>query len=407
MFKLEKAKNGMFTLKYNNKYIHSKYNPQKEAEQFVNSNIQVLDNDDILLYGIGLGYHIEELAKKMKNKSKLYVYEYNKELINYCRKINSKIFSDSRIKIIEGDDLEFYKKLSKSIQTTENILIHKPSLETIQDSNEYLYNIINDYDRRMQFYYAEPNKIELYEKNFEENSRQDYVPIDIFIEEMKKSQKTYIIASAGPSLDDETDLLKKYEDDFNIIAVSSALRTLTNKGIVPNAVVIIDGKEIVKKHFEGMDVKNIPLCFDESSSRWAINDYSGPKYIFGNRIESNKIKIEVDSTVAVSAIDIAIKCNAKEIILLGQDLGYSGEKSHTGSYEETYGYKDMEKSIYKMKKVESVTGESIETSEGYLVFKRKIESLIDRNKNISFMNCSNGVNIVGSIYKKFSNYINQ
>lgn len=406
MFKLEKAKNGMFTLTYNNKYIHSKYNPQKEAEQFVNSHIRVVNNDDILLYGIGLGYHIEELAKKMKNNSKLYVYEYNKELINYCRKINGKIFSDSRIKIIEGDDLEFYKKLSKSIELIRDILIHKPSLETIQDSNEYLYNLINDYDRRLQFYYAEPSKIELYEKNFEENSRQDYISIDIFIEEMKKSQKPYIIASAGPSLDDETDLLKEHEDDFNIIAVSSALRTLTNKGIVPNAVVIIDGKEIVKKHFEGIDVENIPLCFDESSSRWAVNDYIGSKYIFGNRIESNKIKIEVDSTVAVSAIDIAIKCNAKEIILLGQDLGYSGEKSHTGSYEETYGYKDSEKRIHKIRYIESVTGEFIETNDSYLVFKRRIEYLINRNKNIKFINCSNGAIINGTKYIEFKQYIN-
>lgn len=39
MYELERTKSGDYTLKIDGKYIHSKYNPRKEAEQFINGNM--------------------------------------------------------------------------------------------------------------------------------------------------------------------------------------------------------------------------------------------------------------------------------------------------------------------------------------------------------------------------------
>ena len=43
MIELEKSKSGNLTLKYNNKYIHSKYDPVKEGIQFAEGNKELLN----------------------------------------------------------------------------------------------------------------------------------------------------------------------------------------------------------------------------------------------------------------------------------------------------------------------------------------------------------------------------
>lgn len=147
----------------------------------------------------------------------------------------------------------------------------------------------------------------------------------------------------------------------------------------------------------------VPLCFPTSASRWAIDIYNGPKYIFDTKNE--EIHIELGGTVAISAIDIAVKSNANEVLLLGQDLAYLGEKSHTDTYEKTYGFKDNEKNGHRIRKVIGVQGIELETCDGYLVFKHKIEQLISKSGDVRFINCSNGVVIDGTFYMKFDDYL--
>ncbi|OOM75016.1 hypothetical protein CLPUN_34530 [Clostridium puniceum] len=400
MIEVEKSKNGSLTLKYENRYVHSKYDPIIESEQFASGNLDLIKKPIILLYGLGLGYHIDAIVKKMNSDSILYVFEWNKILVDYCKEVNGTVFKYKNVKIIENNDKDFYKKLAKCLEQAKDILIHKPSLETIITSNETLYNLINDYSIVKQYSKIDLDTINLSEENFEANKEQKYNMINEFIEKYRSSNKPYVIAAAGPSLDDELDLLKEYREQVNIISVGSALRALMNKGIKPDVVVIIDGHEIVKKQFEGYENENIPLCFSATASRWAVGLYNGPKYIF-NLTEEDELVIKTRGTVAVAAIDIAIKCGAKNIIFLGQDLAFLKDRSHTKAFEEVYGFKDEDKKNTKWKTVMGVDGEFLNTRQSYITFKNKIESLIREYKNVKFVNCSKGAFINGADHMDF------
>ncbi|NRT73680.1 motility associated factor glycosyltransferase family protein [Clostridium beijerinckii] len=403
MIETEKTKSGLITLKYNNRYIHSKYDPIREAEQFAIGNSELLDKSIIVVYGLGLGYHIEAIAKKIKKNSILYVFEYNMELVKYCKEVNEDILTYNNVKIIIGNCTNFYDQLSECLKKAQDIIIHKPSLDTISSSNELLYNLINDYSLVKQSGKYNEELIKLGEENFESNKKLNYRFIEEFIE-IHKSNKPYVITASGPSLDDELELLKKNREKFNIISVGSSLRALMNKGIKPDAVVIIDGKEIVKKQFEGYENECIPLCFAATASRWAVESYKGPKYIF-NSSDEDKITIATRGTVAVSAIDISIKCGAEKIVFLGQDLAFVGDKSHTEIFEKVYGFGDNGKQIYKNKVVKSVDGGIISTTQGYISFKNKIESLIRNNEHVKFINCSKGAFINGAKHMDFDSFI--
>lgn len=59
------------TLKVNDFFLHSKYNPRKEAEQFAKS--QYTENHVHVLFGFGLGYIAEALEKKLNENDQLFI----------------------------------------------------------------------------------------------------------------------------------------------------------------------------------------------------------------------------------------------------------------------------------------------------------------------------------------------
>lgn len=400
MIEAEKTKSGLVTIKYDNKYVHSKYDPIRESEQFADGNIELLSKPIVVVYGLGLGYHIDAMVKKLESSSILYVFEYNMELVKCCKKINSKVFEYKNVKIIDSNDAKFYEKLAEVLEEAGDVITHKASLETIRLNNELLYNLINDYSLVKQSSEYNEELRKLGEENFEVNKKQNYKLIGEFIELYKDSDKPYVITASGPSLDNELELLKENREKFNIISVGSSLRALMSKGIRPDAVVIIDGKEIVKRQFEGYENENIPLCFSSTASRWTVEAYKGPKYMF-NITDEDDIKIATRGTVAVSAMDISVKCGAKMVIFLGQDLGFIGDKSHVETYGKIYGFADISKQVYKNKVVKSVDGGVINTTQGYISFKNKIESLIRNNTHVKFINCSKGAFINGANHINF------
>lgn len=403
MYQVEKSKTGLETLKYNDKYIHSSYDPLREAERFAIANKELLKDKIVVTYGLGLGYHIVELERLLDEDSTMYVFEANINLIKYCKKINKKVFEYSNIKIIGKDNTSFYSEFSNKLKEVNDIIIHKPSLETIRYSNRKLYNLINDFSIIKQQHEREPEMVLQAEENLRQNLNTNPNRISRFIDKCRDSDKPYVIVSAGPSLDCELELLKDNRNRFNIFSVGSALRTLTDERIIPDCVVIIDPREIVKKQFEGIDCKDIPLCFDGKASRWAINTHNGEKFIFNYDKDENNI--ETGGTVAVAAINLAIECGANKIILLGQDLAFIGESSHTKSFEKTYGFKDKYKDNFKNKFINGIDGRPVRTIQSYITFKNKIESTIQKNNLIDFINSSKGAYIEGARHLEFKKVI--
>ena len=78
LLQVEKTRKGDKTLsiKKDEKktYIHSKYNPIREAEAIIEQYEDIKDDTTVIFYGTGLGYHIDLLLKKHP-KINYYIYE--------------------------------------------------------------------------------------------------------------------------------------------------------------------------------------------------------------------------------------------------------------------------------------------------------------------------------------------
>ncbi|SQC03124.1 hypothetical protein [Clostridium tetanomorphum] len=62
---IHKAKDGNYNLKVDKRYIYSRYFPLEEAGKFIEANKELyLDKKVVVVYGVGLGYHVKELLKE-------------------------------------------------------------------------------------------------------------------------------------------------------------------------------------------------------------------------------------------------------------------------------------------------------------------------------------------------------
>ncbi len=84
-FTLEPARNGELTAKYSSEehsfYLHSPYDPQREAEQFSASVLeQMPESSFTIFFGMGLGYGTLEAIRHLPAKHRVMVFEPHWEL---------------------------------------------------------------------------------------------------------------------------------------------------------------------------------------------------------------------------------------------------------------------------------------------------------------------------------------
>lgn len=392
-FLVEKSKNGDYTIKAKKRYLHSKYDPRKEAKIFVENNKGILNKKNIIIYGLGLGYHIEEIIRISNGNSKIYVIELNTNIVQLCKKYNGKLFLEN-IKFIFH--INEFRKIN--FDDVEDIAIHKPSLDLLKEQDFQLYNSIKNYSIKRNSIKSNSDNLK---KNKESNLMVKHNPISSLL--LKDWKKGFIIVSAGPSLDYSIEDIKKIKNEYTIITVGTATKTLLSNNIKPNIIVIIDGNELVKNQLHGIDEVDIPLCFLSTASRWAVKEYDGSKYIFFND-DNSKFEINTGKTVAVAAMDIAIKLGANEILMFGQDLAFLNGRTHIKDFENIYDKENVIVYERENPKVKSVNGKLLDTKQGYIYFKEQIENLINKNKDIRFINFSGGAFINGAKNIKFDEY---
>ncbi|WP_294182016.1 motility associated factor glycosyltransferase family protein [uncultured Clostridium sp.] len=404
--KLEYSRDKKPVLKVNNIYIHSKFYPEREAERFINGNKSIFENKNmVVVYGLALGYHIVQLLKRISRSCEVHVFDVDTEIYNIGKTLGcyDDIVRDNRVRLHIG--MNSLNGLSK-IKNFENIIIYNPSLKVLPDYYEKVKFIFKSFIVARQGIRKSKDIMKL---NYLYNVKENTHTMREFFKEYNFKSKPVVIAASGPSLDFNINELKALSGMVKIFCVGSALRTLVKNKIIPDMICITDCNEVVSRQFRDYENLNVPLCFLSTASRWVVSNYKGPKYIFYNDKNSSRdIIINTAKTVSVSAMDIAVKGGASEILLVGQDLAFLNNRTHTVSFNETYGIRDSVEGYSKVyKKVKSVSGEILNTRYEYLNFKHSIEKEIENNPRVKFVNCSSGAEISGTEDIELSRWIDE
>lgn len=114
--------------------LHSLHNPRREAEVFANNHLAHLSKTaNVLVLGLGFGYHIEEMSKilRLRHKDgKILVIEAHQELVRLWQSYQKNTCKAEVISALSIDELYANKEVCKFLLKKPVVIIHQASFES-------------------------------------------------------------------------------------------------------------------------------------------------------------------------------------------------------------------------------------------------------------------------------------
>ena len=393
-------------------FLHSKYDPFREAQQ-ITASANISPTADLICLGFGLGYHIIEVLKLEAKRDFILIIEKNLSLIHAAFHYIDYTFllTDKRViwSVDEEPPVIFNRLRNFSLQILANglsFLEHNASIQCVPFYYDAAKKAVTEI-----FTWAKVNvntqlsKAENFSSNIIKNS-------EIFVQspgigELKNKAKNVpaFIVSAGPSLDKNIFYLKLVKEKALIFAVDSAVKALIDNGIKPDFVISIDFGEKNLRHMKGFDTEDLTLIFDPEVHPEIPAGFKGQKICINlpgkglcdwtTSVIGDKGGLEKGLSVAHTAFFTAEYMGCSPIIFIGQDLAHPRGAWHTkGSdmFQQAGTFSDIRK---RKTSVEGYYG-GTETSETSLkVFLNHFESILSGSNKTVFNATEGGAKING------------
>ena len=367
-WKLESAKNGMITASEDGVRLHSAYNPQREAAGAVERD-EVFQKSAIVFYGFGLGYHVIECARKIRERG------------------DSKI----RLLLIEPDVGRFYAAMSvldwTPVFEVENLVVAvgapaESVLPLLEDgskvnigetgvSDAYFFDIpvftahaasyfdtvrsiVKRNQRKNEINAATLKKFgRLWCKNSLKNLGQygkcgGVSSLGNKALDDQGKALPFLIIGAGPSLEKILPFIKDLQERCVTVCVETALRALLRVGVQPDFVILTDPQFWAYRHIAGLgapesifitEVSAWPAVFRFSCRNILLCSSQFPVGQFVQRkLGLTPGDLGTGGSVASSAWNFAHLAGAREIFTAGLDFAFPGKQTHIkgSSAEQTY-----------------------------------------------------------------------
>lgn len=343
---------------FDDKPMHSKYNPEQEGKIFAESLNE--NTKFAVILGIGGGYHIQAIIDR-NPEIKIIAIENSTEDLEFIKQIPciKKLLKNKNITLLSAEETS---DISKILENTYIPAIHgnltilsqrvwvQENPEKVKSINEIIQNSLKkisaDYSVQSHFGKIWQHNIFLNLLFFSEN--QFKIPL-IF-----PGEKIAAVIAAGPSFDKSILKLKEKRGKYYIISTDTTFGSLLKNEIIPDAVVSIDGQNISHTHFMFSKKENAfkskmkeifsktIFVFDLCANPAAIKSIykNGGKILFAttghplSSIAGNFIHLESGAgTVTIAACDFAHKAGFSKIETFGADFSYCFGKPYTkGTY---------------------------------------------------------------------------
>lgn len=396
-----------------NYFLYSRYNPKRDSSAFADEEYSQ-HHREYLIYGLGLGYHINELEDLLKSDGEyyhIYIIECNKDIfklaknnINLNRSLNNKNITF----IMMENDRKSYDKLNK-ILSTENIKvsIHRPSLNIIPEEFLELKYLLEEFQLKQNTHEAYAS---ILDDNYEANIKNFDDNVDVLFNKFINTP-LYLIA-AGPSLDKNIHELARVKNNGIILSVGRAVRTLLAAGITPDYIIITDPSDFLyDMQLKGLDI-DVPIIVISTCDKNVMMNYKGKRYIalqtgYTPAEEyakaNNRCLVKSGGSVATTGLDVAIRMGCNPIAFVGQDLAFTENKTHS---KETFSKDIIE--TQDLRDVEDVYGNIVKTQKNLYIYLRWIQNRIAEEKNIEFIDATEGgARIRGTKVMKLSEIVDK
>lgn len=382
IFEKELTKSNEYTLKLNDNYIYSKYEPVKNARKLILEEVNH-DSKAYLLIGLGLGYHLKSLVDIVQNKS-IFVLLLDIQEVDLYKStlVNEDAFKLPNVSLLQNiGQLEY-------IHVEElQVIIPNAWIKALQIDHP-LFPVLEDIKIRQSSYLS---SLKLLDYNFKKNIKNN----NLFAVNLKGIFENYsaCLISSGPSLDETISLLTKMKNKCFILCVGSALKALLKNEIIPDAIIITDPSKNVVDQIKDSSFTGT-LFYLSTACHEMSEIHLGKKVIlfqegYKNSLIYSQINkqplFETGGSVATTALSLLEFLGFENLYLFGQDLGFHSQQTH--SQNSTSGISIAKNTSFR--KIVSNDGGFINTTSNLHTYLRWFEN---KAKNTS-------LNIINTAYK--------
>ncbi|MCR5267229.1 MAG: DUF115 domain-containing protein [Lachnospiraceae bacterium] len=206
-----------------------------------------------------------------------------------------------------------------------------------------------------------------------------------------------IVVASGPSLDKNVEQLAAAKDHAFIIAVDSSLRTVLKAGIMPDLCVTVDPKKLTK-HFSDDRANDIPIVCHITSNHEVLQKHRAEKFFINDLnhhiqhfFSKRNILFPVlasGGSVANDALSVARMLGFTTIIMIGQDLAYTDDKTHSAA--SVRGEWNIDVSKLDRVMTDDIYGNPIASSNEFTLYRVWIEEQIAKFPELTVIDATEG-----------------
>lgn len=327
--------------------VHSGREPQAEASYWV-ENVLGDEWRVAIVYGFGLGYHVEEMIRRYPDRVVIVV-EPDKQMFETALQSRdlSHLLPLPNLYLCIGGSAESaaeraFDHLRENTQAGKPVLVAWPyhnraygdhwqavQRRIAEHANQDVVNMLTYRSLSYQW-------VNNFFANLSTSVEDPGVPALRSLLEGRPA----ILVAAGPSLDKNAQQLARVQGRALIVAVLQAARALQRHGIQPDLVVSFDPKDInYERHFLDLDVSRFALAYAPIVHPRIVAEHPGPRFVMGTdiypfshwmyeAIGEPKGRILSGPSVANLSWDLLCQLGCDPIVFVGQDLAFTGNKSH-------------------------------------------------------------------------------
>ncbi|ENQ0328507.1 motility associated factor glycosyltransferase family protein [Campylobacter jejuni] len=367
----------------------------------------------VCIYGIGNALLIKNLAKHYKH---LFVFESEIELFILALSTLdlSEELCSGKIYLVDVEEEKVNMQLSILFDQKDmfeylslyeifmNSYYKKYFIDKITKINDIIYDHINFVIRNLN-----PNSmvaLSCYD-NFIQNIpiMLKNIPFQKIIKERKNQFESCIVVCAGPSLEKQIPLLKKYQKNFVIFCADGAFPLLYENDIIPDYVLNLDLEEYPLEFFKDIEqdkLKSTLFILAQNThpyvARMINNKNLHSCIVLNKNLVYQKMNffnfgyLEVGTHVGHMCYTLALALEFKNIIIIGQDLAYNEEgDSHFKKFA-LGSTVDVGLKLPSMKVVAYGGKGKVVTHIGWNDYRKKLELLFLNNIQTNFYNATEG-----------------
>lgn len=335
------AKNGETTAKENSLQLHSAYNPQREAENLINSKKEEIKNAKAIVFeGFGLFYAAKSAAELFPQKTIILVEpDINHFLAPMLLVDAEKLFLHSSIIFACGASSEQAITLINQYGILNSVFFSSAA-QTVHAAKYFseLSTLIQRNKDKEKINNATLEKFRaLWFRNSKRNIEKSMILETVNIFKSRAENLPFLVLGAGPSLEKILPHLASLKNKTVIVCVDTALRALLQQKIQPDFIVLTDPQYWAYRHIAGLKSPE-SILITENSVYPSVFNFECKKIVcaksqipvgqFFEKYCGEPGYLGAGGSVASCAWTFAKYCGAKNIFICGIDLSFPNKQTH-------------------------------------------------------------------------------